>query len=133
MALLMAASAVIVFTLLPPKPPYIYRSGDGEEEPSIGILAALRNRLVLGVTVNQAVSSLSWGSLSSFLAIKLEDDLAVTAFWVVAIFSLQNITSAIAQPIMGRVADRSDRRYLLAGGVVATSITLAAVGLATQM
>lgn len=133
MALLMAASAVIVFTLLPPTPPQVYRREDGEDEPELSILAAMRNRLVLGVTVNQAVYSLAWGSLSSFLAIKLEDDLAVTAFWVGAIFSLQNITSAIAQPIMGRIADITDRRYLLAWGVVATAISLAAVGLATQL
>lgn len=134
MAALLAASAAIVAVFLPARPDTVFRLGeDGEKRPDIGFRKALRNRLVISVTFIQGVTALSFGSMFSFLGLKLEDSLMVTAFFVGVIFSLQNITAAIAQPTFGRVADRLDRRYMLACGVVVSACGLLGAGLATEI
>lgn len=138
MALLMASSAAIVFVLLPVRAPRIrVRADQGPEEepetPSVGLWQALHHRLVLALTLNMGFTSLSFGATFSFLAVRLENDLGVTPALVGVAFAMQNLSSGIAQPIMGRVVDAGDRRLIVAVGIFVSSTLLASLGLAGEL
>src|SRR5690606_38134939 len=91
---------------------------------------ALSDRLVLAVTINHGLISLAMGATFAFLALRLERDLGVTPFLIGLAFATQDITGGAAQPLFGRFADRYDRRFLVAGGLAANGVLLAALGLA---
>lgn len=139
MALLMASSAAIVFVLLPVRAPRIRirtEHGVEMEEPEIvgvGLWQALHHRLVLALTFNMAFTSLSFGATFSFLAVRLENDLGVTPALVGVAFGMQNLSSGIAQPLMGRVVDAGDRRKIVAVGILVSSTLLASLGLASHL
>lgn len=140
MASLMALSAIIVFTLLPKTPPRPKRPArggvEGEEEEAVAsspVFQALRDRLVLAVTLNQAFVSLSFGSVLSFLAVRLEDDLGAGPALVGIAFGMQNLANGISQPFMGRIIDTYDRRWTLSIGVLVSASLLFCLGLATTI
>jgi MFS family permease len=89
---------------------------------------ALRDRLVLAVTAQQGFLQLAFGSTFAFLAVRLEDDLGVAPFMVGVAFATQDITGGLAQPLFGRLADRYDRRLLVAVGLTLNAMLLASIG-----
>ena len=139
MALLMASSAAIVFVLLPVRAPRIrVRTEHGVEEeepqiPGVGLWQALHHRLVLALTLTTGFTSLSFGATFSFLAVRLENDLGVAPALVGVAFGVENLSSGIAQPIMGRVVDAGDRRLIVAVGIFLSSTLLASLGLASHL
>ena len=129
MAALMAASALIVMVSLP----WHGRAGRPsaaipEPTPSAGFKAALRNRLVLALTVHQGIMSLSFGASFSFLALRLEGDLHTAPIFIGLAFATQDITGGLAQPIFGRLADRHNRRLLVALGLLGNALFLVTLG-----
>lgn len=133
MAGLMAASATIVFLGLPwrtqPRGGPLSTAG-AVVVPSSGFAAALRQRLVVALTLQQGLLSLSFGASFSFLALRLENDLHAGPVLIGAAFATQDLTGGLTQPLFGRLADRLDRRRLVARGLLANGVLLAALGFA---
>ncbi len=131
MASLMAASMMVIIFWLP-------RNGreratehaHAAPTPSAGFGVALRQRLVVALTLQQGLLSLSFGASFSFLALRLENGLGASPVLIGLAFATQDITGGLAQPLFGRVADRYDRRMLVAVGLLANGALLAALGFA---
>lgn len=135
MAFLMALSAFILLIWLPKHSPYEMqkradRAAGMAEQATVPFAAALKDRLVLAVTVNHALISLAMGATFSFLALRLERDLAVAPLLIGVAFATQDITGGVAQPIFGRMADRYDRRRLVAIGLAFNAALFAVLGVA---
>lgn len=127
MGLLMAASATIVALLLPP-----HREADrqgGRQATGLASFGALRDRLVLALTLIMMLVSLTFGSTFSFLAVRLEG-IGLGPVIIGVAFAMESVASGISQPFFGRLADRADRRVLVAGGLVFSSVMLAGLGFA---
>lgn len=133
MALLMGSSAVIVALLLPKHPPYASRPEDDDEDVARGLVAALHDRLVLALTLNMSLISLSFGATLSFLAVKLEDGLGAAPIIIGVAFALQNLASGTSQPGVGRLADTLDRRLLVSVGLGWTGLMLFSLGFAESI
>lgn len=127
MALLMASSAVIVATLLPRHSRDMRTATGIERVRDLSFRVALQDRLVSAVTLNMALVSLSFGATFSFIAVKLEA-IDVGPVLIGVAFGMESLSSGVAQPFMGRLADRFDRRLLVAGGLVISASVLAGVG-----
>jgi DHA1 family multidrug resistance protein-like MFS transporter len=135
MAALMALSAFILVWWLPRHSPtevlkraHLDQGGKRELATPFGV--ALKDRLVIAVTTHQGLQSLAMGASFSFLALRLEDGLHVGPLLIGLAFATQDITGGLAQPLFGRMADRYDRRLLVAGGLLANAALLACVGIA---
>jgi len=134
MAVLMAVSAVILLWWLPRHSPAELlkresrRAGEVQEK-QIAFGTALKDRLVLAVTTHQCLISLAMGASFSFLALRLEEGLMVGPMLIGIAFATQDITGGLAQPIFGRLADRYNRRNLVAIGLVLNAALLACVGI----
>lgn len=134
MAALMALSASILLWWLPRhSPAELAKSARakavGAAEPAVSLVTALHDRLVLAVTAQQGFLQLAFGSTFAFLAIRLEDDLGVAPLMVGVAFATQDITGGLAQPLFGRLADRYDRRLLVACGLTLNAMLLASIGI----
>ncbi|MCC7363933.1 MAG: MFS transporter [Dehalococcoidia bacterium] len=127
MASMMGLSALIVLLALPRVQPV--RAGR-RDEPAVRVpfRAALRDRLVLALTIHMAVTSLSFGASFSFLGLRLEDDIGVSPTLIGLAFSVQDLMAGVAQPVFGRLADRYNRRILVMIGIVAVGVSLFALG-----
>ena len=133
MALLMASSAVIVFTLLPARPPRPERAAVADDgAPDRPLMVAVRDRLTSALTLHQAFFSLSWGSVLSFLAVRLEHDLLIGPALIGLAFGVENLASGASQPLMGRLVDRGNRTRLVAIGLLATAAGVFSIGFANQ-
>lgn len=128
MAVLMGASALLVYLLLPEHRP-ARTTGDGASAIG-GMVVALRHRVVVAVLLFMGLTSLTYGSVFAFLAVFLED-MGVSATAMGIAFSTQFATGALMQPLFGRLADRTDRRILLLAGLGASAISLSGIGFAT--
>ncbi len=134
MAALMALSAFILLWWLPRHSPAEVAKraravATGAPEPTTPFRVALQDRLVLAVTAQQGFIQLSFGATFAFLAMRLEDDLGVTPLLVGLAFATQDITGGVAQPVFGRLADRYDRRILVAIGLSLNALLLASIGI----
>ena len=132
MAALMASSAVIVGLLLPRISPEQRQQAFAKRGLEMSFGAALRNRLVIAVSLTMLVTSLSFGSTFSFLAVKLED-LGTGPVLIGLTFSMESFASALLQPFTGRLADRVNRRVLVVIGITVTALMLALVGAASHV
>lgn len=129
MATLMAVSATIVVLWLPWHSRGRHRAASlPEPTPSAGFGAALKHRLVVALTVHQGLLSLSFGASFSFLGLRLEGDLHTTPIFMGLAFATQDITGGLAQPLFGRLADRYNRRVLIALGLLGNAAFLAGLG-----
>jgi len=129
MAALMGSSAAIVWTLLPGQS-HAERIARGVA-PSWSFGQALRDRLVMTLTALMGLTSLTFGAVYSFLSVRL-DDLGVSALPIGLAFAAESLASGVAQPIFGPLADRLDRRVMVAGGLIASAVALAALGAASR-
>jgi len=134
MAGLMALSALNLLWWLPRHSPAetarrIRRDQGGKPDGQTPFAVALKDRLVLAVTTHQGLQSLAMGASFSFLALRLEDDLGIGPFMIGLAFATQDITGGLAQPLFGRMADRYDRRVLVAVGLLANAALLACIGI----
>lgn len=127
MALLMGSSAAIV-TILLPRHVEVDRVARAIQ-PAWSFTEALRDRLTLSLTILMCVSSMTFGAVFSFLSVRLEH-LGVTGIAVGIAFASESFASAAAQPVMGPLADRRDRRAIVIGGLLGSALVLAALGAA---
>lgn len=128
MAGLMFSSAAIVWALLP-RHEASERVVTGEGRDT-SFRHALRDRLVVALTLNMALISIAFGASLSFLAVLLEDEIGVGPTLIGVAFGMQSIASGAAQPFLGRLADRFDRRYLVTVGLVLSGASVFGIGFA---
>lgn len=136
MALLMAISAFIILIWLPRHSPAEARrhtraaaSGIPERAHATSFRSALADPLTLALTVHMGLLSLANGATFSLLALRLEDGLGAAPIMIGVAFATQDITAGLAQPFWGRLADRRERRPLVAIGLMATAIQLVLLGI----
>lgn len=129
MALLMASSATIVGVLLPRISPEQRQQAFANRLAEVSFRVALQHRLVLAVTLTLAVTSLSFGSTFSFLAVKLED-MGTGPILIGLTFGMESLATGMLQPFTGRLADRANRRILVVIGIGFTALALSLVGVA---
>ncbi|MGE5596643.1 MAG: MFS transporter, partial [Hyphomicrobiales bacterium] len=132
MATMMGISAVIVTMALPRKQPVRERMEGDADEYGVPFLQALKDRAVLALTIHMTLVSLSFGSMLSFLGLRLEDDLHIGPALIGVAFSTQDLTGGVAQPLFGRLADRFERRLLVAIGLTSLGALLMSLGLLTS-
>ncbi|MDZ7727956.1 MAG: MFS transporter [Dehalococcoidia bacterium] len=132
MAMLMASSATIIAVLLPGRPARRAPARrPGEELKAASVWRAARHRLTIGIAWIMMLISVSFGATLSFLAVRLEDDLGTTSFFVGLAFGVEALTAGASQPFLGRVADRVSRRTLVSAGLGLSGGALFAVGTLT--
>ena len=134
MALLMATSAFIILVWLPRLSPAEARRQvrapgmPRQVAHAMPFSKALADPLTLALTVHMGLLSLANGATFSLLALRLEDGLGAAPIMIGVAFATQDITAGLAQPFWGRLADRRERRRLVAIGLLATAIQLVALG-----
>ncbi len=129
MAVLMAAGALVLQTLLPADTAETRHASSTSSSAIGGMVAALRYRVVVALVLFMGLTSLTYGSLYSFLAVFL-DARGVSGTAIGVALGAQAVTGVVTQPLFGRLADRIDRRYMLLGGLAASAVLLGAVGAA---
>jgi MFS family permease len=107
-----------------PQPHVLSRVLDERPVENAPFRAALSDRLVMALTANMALVSMAFGSSYSFLGLRLEDDLKASPALIGLAFSTQDITGGLAQPLFGRLADRYNRRILVAIGLASLGTML---------
>jgi len=115
--LAMATLYAIVFTLilmvLPGRPPRAHGSvttvtapwGEIARHPAMQALIFFRTCFALATGVSMA-----------FLAVHLEERIGATATMVGFVFATQQMVGGLSQPLLGRLADRFPRRWLVFAG-----------------
>ncbi len=131
MAAMLGLSALLVMVFLPAKPPappgQRARLADREPAP---FRVALRDRLVIALTLQTFLVSVGSGAAFAFLSLRLEDDLGIRPLLIGLAFTFQDLTAGIGQPFFGWLADNRDRRTLVVGGMLAFAALQAGLGLA---
>jgi MFS family permease len=132
MAGMLAFSALILIWWLPRHSPAELRRRAGEvpRHANVSFREAVRERLVVAVTLYMGLQSLAYGAILSFLALRLEDTLHASPLAIGAAFATQDLTGGLAQPMLGRLADRFDRRLLVVIGLVGNAFWMAYLGFA---
>ena len=132
MATLLGTSAFILLVWLPRHSPLEvqHRAGTATRTATVPFATALKDRLVVAVTANQAMMSLSSGASFSFLALRLEDGLGATPIAIGLAFATQDLTGGVAQPLFGRFADRYNRRMLVTVGLLVSALFTSVLGYA---
>ena len=122
MALLLAGTGIFVLLTLPARPrprgaPADYRA---PREPLLPWSELLRRRFIQAAMVVSLVVSLSWASSGAFLAVYVvsDDGLGIgSATFVGILLGGRALTSALLQPLFGRLADRVNRIALVMIGL----------------
>lgn len=130
MAALMASSAFITAVWLPRHGKRARQEAEVVRTPPASFGVALKNRLVVALTLQMGLIALSFGAAFSFLALRLENDLGTGPILIGIAFATQDLTAGVAQPLFGRMADRYDRRMLVAVGLAGNAVFLFMLGYA---
>jgi MFS family permease len=120
MAVMFAAATVIVFVALPRSK----RISHGEEGAPAQVpwSTILRHPYVQGLYLVGTSLAFAMGASFTFVAIFLENELAATGTMVGAVLAVQQVTAGAMQPVSGMLADRFNRRLLIAAGAALVAI-----------
>jgi len=132
MALLMGTSATVVMLLLPARLAASTNERAARVLPSSPLRLALRDRMVLALTLNWALISLSFASTFSFLGVRLER-LEVGAALIGVVFALESVSSGLSQPFFGILADRLNRRLLNVIGLILLAVLVSSLGITERL
>ena len=133
MASMMAASALIVVFLLPPRATGDGAKAGGDRPVSVSFRRAATDRLVVALTLWAGLTSLSFGATFSFLALRLENDIGASPALIGLAFTAQDLTGGLFQPISGVLADRWNRRLMVVMGLAVTAFLMVALGVANSL
>jgi MFS transporter, DHA1 family, multidrug resistance protein len=130
MAALLAFAAFVLLFWLPRHSPLElqHRSGEVVKLKTVGFRTAMSDKLVAAVTVQQGLLALAVGASFSFLALRLEDGLHASPIAIGVAFATQDLTGGFMQPVLGRIADKRNRRYLVTIGLGWNAVMLSLVG-----
>jgi MFS family permease len=120
MAVMFAAATVIVFVALPRSK----RISHGEEGAPAQVpwSTILRHPYVQGLYLVGTSLAFAMGASFTFVAIFLENELAATGTMVGAVLAVQQVTAGAMQPVSGMLADRFNRRLLIAAGAALVAV-----------
>ena len=125
MALLLAATALATFLLLPAGPGSEADARDGSAvEGARSWPALLRSAPVQAAMTVHLVVSLGWGAGATFLAVYVisEDGLGTeSATFVGVLLASRSLVGGVLQPYFGRLADRSSRLTLVMVGLICSA------------
>jgi MFS family permease len=102
---------------------------DDEEEDAVALpwRAVARMPIVQAAVAARVCVSTSWGAGSTFLAVYVitEDGLNTgSATFVGVVLASRSLLGGLVQPLTGRLADRFNRRYLVASGLAVAAVCL---------
>lgn len=129
MAGMLTTSGIVIFAFLPPRfrgldsPSTAGESASAESGSGRAAVVSwselISDRVMQALFLQRAGFSFAFGSAFSFLAIYLEDEIGATATMVGFVLAGQELLGGALQPVFGPLADRYDRRVLVAiGGVI---------------
>lgn len=110
MAVLYAVVFTVVLLLLPARPP---RSHGHIATPTAPWGRIARHPTMQALFFFRACFALATGVSMAFLAVHLEETVAATATMVGLVFAAQQVTGGVSQPLLGRLADRFPRPWLV--------------------
>ena len=125
MALLLAGTGLFTFLLLPPRPLVAGAAGQKDDEPQLAWSELLRRPFVQAAMSANLVLAFAWAASGAFLAIYVvsEEGLGTDSVTFVGIlFGGRAITSALLQPLFGRLADRVNRLTLVMIGLGGSAV-----------
>ncbi|MBM4411746.1 MAG: MFS transporter [Chloroflexi bacterium] len=113
MAALYAVVFTLILTVLPGRPPRAHGS--------VAVLTAPWGKIARHPTMQallffRVCFALATGVSMAFLAVHLEERVGATATMVGLVFATQQMTGGLSQPLLGRLADRFPRRWLVFAG-----------------
>jgi MFS transporter, DHA1 family, multidrug resistance protein len=126
MAFIMISTGGFVTFLLPPQSRA--RAGWEGRAADISFVLAMKNRLVIALTLVMGLISVTFGATFSFLAVLLEERLLIGPALIGIAFSMASLSAGLAQPFFGRMADRFNRRLLVSLGLAASAVALLGIG-----
>jgi MFS transporter, DHA1 family, multidrug resistance protein len=113
MAALYATVFVLILVVLPGRPP---RAQGGVERLTAPWGAILRHPTMQALFFFRVCFALATGVSMAFLAVHLEERVGATATMVGVVFATQQFAGGLSQPLLGRLADRFSRRWLVFAG-----------------
>ena len=135
MAGLLALSGVVVATLLPRRAPSNAdgsRPGEGDVTKAVSWAVLLRDAELQGLFLVRAGYSFAFGSAFSFLAVYLDEEIGATATMVGLVLAGQELFGGLLQPAAGPLADRVDRRWMVAIGASMVAGAYVTIGFSTS-
>jgi MFS family permease len=120
MALMFAAATVIVAAALPKSKRL--RRGDAGAPAVVPWHEILRHPYVQALYLVGTSLAFAMGASFTFVAIFLENELAATGTMVGAVLAVQQVTGGAMQPFSGLLADRFNRRHLIALGALLVAL-----------
>ena len=113
MAVLYAVVFMLILTVLPGRPPH----GQGGLEKLTAPWGAIaRHPTMQALLFFRICFALATGVSMAFLAVHLEERVGATATMVGLVFAAQQMAGGLSQPLLGRLADRFSRRWLVVAG-----------------
>jgi MFS family permease len=132
--LIAMAAAVPVFLII-----LFYRDDDGRVQGSVGfsdykqsLVAFFSDRLLFATALVDLSTYFSYGALETYLPLFLQLK-GFSAADTGIIFSIQIFTIAATKPLLGKAADRVDKRKQIALGLMVLGVAMAAVPYAADM
>ena len=141
MAGMLTTSGLVILVFLPPRLRAIESraenagdggTGGGGRTALVSWGDVLRDRVMQALFIQRTGFSFAFGSAFSFLAIYLEDEVGATATMVGFVLAGQELLGGTLQPAFGPVADRYDRRLLVAIGGVVVALGYATMAVTTE-
>lgn len=112
MAGLYAVVFVLILVILPARPPRA--QGIAKLTAPWGVIA--RHPTMQALMFFRVCFALATGVSMAFLAVHLEERVGATATMVGVVFAMQQFAGGLSQPLLGRLADRFSRRWLVFAG-----------------
>jgi MFS family permease len=121
---MLVAVALLAVQLLPKGPP---RRRAELHAVLAGSIALLHNRSLLACLLATAGSCIGFGVFLTFLPLYALSQ-GFDPAQVGLVFAAQAVTNVVGRVPIGRLADRYDRRRIVAGGLICLAVALAALG-----
>jgi predicted MFS family arabinose efflux permease len=135
MAALFTIASVLVLILLPKSVQPGGTDAHGVRLPMPAVppwSVVLRHPTVQALFALRISFAFSMGASFSFIAVYMEESLAVTATMVGVLLAAQQFAGGLSQPLLGHVADRLPRRTLVVAGALLVAAGYSSVALSTN-
>ena len=128
MAALLFGMAVIVGLLLPSRVSVTGGGSfagafQGEPRPQAPLRAALRDNVVRAIALFNAIDAVAFGTAFAFMAVYLEEEFAASGILIGVVLATRTYTNGALAPLLGRLADRFDRTWLMTIGIAIAGVT----------
>jgi len=94
------------------------------------LVALLKNRALVTLTVGSAFRSMTQGALMTFLPVYLARDMGYSPLWIGACMFALQAAGFVAAPIAGHLSDRVGRRQIIMSSLAMTGVVILFMALA---